>query len=138
MIDTSAVVAVLQDEPERPAFNAAVGAAARRLMSTASFVETSMVIEARFGARGIRDLDLWLRKALVRFVDVDINQAHIARRAFQSFGKGRHRAALNFGDCFAYAAAVATGEALLFKGDDFGRTDVLVHGTSVGERDSSP
>jgi ribonuclease VapC len=130
VLDTSAIIAILHNEPERRLFNEAIEAAERRLMSTVSFVETSMIIETRYGAEGIRDLDSWLSKASVEFVEVDLDQAHIARRAFRLYGKGRHEAALNFGDCFAYAAAAATGEPLLFKGTDFYKTDIEPHEAS--------
>ena len=124
VIDTSALVAILQDEPERHAFNLAIEAAEVRLLSSASLVEISLVIEARFGSDGIRDLDLYLAKAGVRIEPVDADQAYIARQAFNNYGKGRHAAGLNFGDCFSYALAKFTGEPLLFKGNDFSKTDL--------------
>lgn len=124
VIDTSALLAILQDEPERRAFNEAIEAADARALSTATFVESSIVIEARYGAEGVRDLDLFIERAAIELVPVDAAQARIACRAFSRFGKGRHRAGLNFGDCFAYALAVARGEPLLFKGDDFLHTDL--------------
>jgi ribonuclease VapC len=125
VIDTSALVAILQDEPERRAFIEAIEAADTRLVSAAAFVEISLVLEARHGAEGVRDLDLFLERAGVEVVPVDEEQAHAARRAFARFGKRRHRAGLNFGDCLSYALAMARGEPLLFKGDDLARTDVL-------------
>jgi ribonuclease VapC len=125
VIGTSALLAVLLDEPERRAFNEAIEAAESRMMSAATFVEASIVIESRFGAEGIRDLDLFLERAGIGLAAVDAEQAQVARRAFSRFGKGRHRAGLNYGDCFAYALAIVLGEPLLYKGDDFGRTDVL-------------
>src|SRR5512134_3977151 len=103
VIDTSAVLAVLQNEPERRAFNEAIESADARVMSVASFVETSIVIEARYGAEGVRDLDLFIERAGIELVDVTIAHGHAARRAFSRFGKGRHAAGLNCGDCFAYA-----------------------------------
>lgn len=124
VIDTSALLAVLQDEPERRAFNEAIEAAERRAVSTATFVETSIVIEARWGADGLRDLDLFLAKANIELVPVDIEQANAARRAFSGYGRGRHPAGLNYGDCFSYALAKVLGAPLLFKGEDFLRTDV--------------
>jgi ribonuclease VapC len=84
-----------------------------------------MVIEARKGAEGLRDLDLLIERAGVEFVPVDREQGSLARRAFSRFGKGRHPAGLNYGDCFAYALARHLGEPLLFKGDDFVKTDVV-------------
>jgi len=123
-IDTSALLAILQDEPERRAFNEAIEAADGRMVSVATFVEVSIVLEARQGAEGVRDLDLFIERAGIELVDVTAEQGRLARRAFARFGKGRHGAGLNYGDCFAYALAVARGEPLLFKGDDFARTDV--------------
>lgn len=124
VIDTSALLAILQNEPERRTFNEALETAATRVISAASFVEISMVIESRFGAEGLRELDLLLEQAGVEIAPVDAQQAHVARRAFSQFGKGRHAAGLNFGDCFAYALATVRGEPLLYKGEDFPKTDV--------------
>jgi ribonuclease VapC len=126
VLDTSAIVAILQNEPERRAFNEAIEAAGTRLMSTASFVECSMILESRFGADGLRVFDLFMAKAHISLVAVDEKQAVLARRAFREFGKGRHRAGLNFGDCFSYALAQALGEPLLFKGKDFSETDIQI------------
>jgi ribonuclease VapC len=94
-------------------------------MSVATLVELSIVLESRFGAEGLRDLDLFVVRAGIELVPVDLEQAHEARRAFSRFGRGRHPAGLNYGDCFAYALARVRGEPLLFKGEDFARTDVL-------------
>jgi ribonuclease VapC len=124
VIDTSAVVAILLDEPESPVIRRAIEDDPVRLMSTASFVEAAMVIETRFGEAGGRELDLLLHTARIELIPVDREQAELARDAFRHFGKGRHRAGLNFGDCFSYALARVSGERLLFKGDDFGHTDV--------------
>ncbi len=124
VIDTSALLAILQDEPERRAFAEAIENAGSCSMSVGNLLETSLVIESRFGAEGIRDLDQLIGKARIELVPVDLEQLGIARRAFSRFGKGRHPAALNFGDCFAYALARALGEPLLYKGDDFARTDI--------------
>jgi ribonuclease VapC len=125
VIDTSALLAILQDEPERRKFNEAIEMADSRRMSAATFVESSMVVESRFGAEGVRDLDRLIERAEVEIVPVDVQQARTAREAFARFGKGRHAAGLNFGDCFSYALARVLGEPLLFKGEDFGRTDVV-------------
>jgi ribonuclease VapC len=124
VIDTSAILAILLDEPERRLFNEAIESAESRLLSAATFVEVSIVIEARFGAEGLRDLDLFIDRAGIKLISVDSEQAHAARRAFSQYGKGRHPAGLNYGDCFAYALATVLGEPLLFKGEDFPRTDV--------------
>lgn len=123
VIDTSALLAILHDEPERRAFNEAIEAAESRVMSVASFVEASIVLEARHGAEGVRSLDRFVERAAIEIGDVDLEQGKIARDAFSRFGKGRHRAGLNFGDCFAYALAKSRSEPLLYKGDDFAHTD---------------
>ena len=134
VIDTSALVTMLTDEPGAPDFEAAIEADPVRLMSTASYLEAGIVIETRFGESGGRELDLWLHRAGVNLVAVDADQADVARTAYRRFGKGRHRAGLNYGDCFAYALAKTSGEPLLFKGDDFVHTDVGVVGdTRVDE-----
>ena len=124
VLDTSALVAVLQDEPERRQFIRLIEEADARRLSAATLVETSIVIEARFGAEGVRDLDLFLSRAGVETLSVDAEQAQLARHAFSRFGKGRHPAGLNFGDCFSYALATSLSEPLLFKGRDFALTDV--------------
>ncbi len=130
VIDTSAVLAILQDEPERRGFNEAIEAAEHRAMSTATFVESSIVIEARYGADGLRDLDLFIAKAGIELVPVDVEHANAARRAFSEFGRGRHPAGLNYGDCFSYALAKVLSAPLLCKGADFVQTDVTVIGPS--------
>ena len=124
VIDTSALLAILQDEPERRAFNEAIEAAETRALSTATFVETSIVIESRYGAEGLRDLDLLIAKANIDLIAVDAEQAHGARHAFSRFGKGRHPADLNYGDCFSYALAKVLHAPLLYKGDHFSQTDI--------------
>ena len=124
VVDTSLLLAIFQDEPERRAFNEAIEEAATRKLSVANFVELSMVIESRFGTEGLRDLDHFLDRAEIRLVSVDVEQGKMARRAFSQFGKGRHPAGLNYGDCFAYALASVLGEPLLFKGQDFPQTDI--------------
>lgn len=130
VIDTSALLAILQNEPERRKFNEAIEAAETRSMSTASFLEISMIVESRYGADGVRDLDLLIAKAKVSLVPVDEDQAHLARQGFQKFGKGRHPAGLNYGDCFSYALARSLEQPLLFKGGDFSQTDVDCHPAS--------
>jgi len=130
VLDTSAVLAVLQNEPERRQFNEAIEGAESRSISTASIVECSIIVKTRFGPDGVRDLDLFMAKAQITPVSVDEEQAALARVGFRKFGKGRHPAGLNFGDCFSYALAQARGEQLLFKGSDFGKTDVECHPAS--------
>ena len=124
VIDTSALLAILQDEPERRSFNEAIEAAESRVMSVATYVEVSIVVESRYGAEGLRELDRLVDRAGIELVGVDVGQGKIARDAFSRFGKGRHPAALNFGDCFAYALARILAQPLLFKGDDFSKTDL--------------
>ena len=130
VIDTSTLLAILQNEPERRKFNEAIEAAETRSISTASFLEISMIVESRYGADGVRDLDLLIAKAKVSLVPVDEDQAHLARQGFQKFGKGRHPAGLNYGDCFSYALARSLEQPLLFKGNDFSQTDVECHPAS--------
>jgi ribonuclease VapC len=125
VIDTSALVAMLSDEPGAEDFEAAVEGDPVRLMSTASFLETAIVIESRYGEPGGRELDLWLHRAAVDLVSLTVEHVETARLAYRQFGKGRHVAGLNFGDCFAYALAKVSGEPLLFKGNDFTRTDIV-------------
>ena len=124
VIDTSALLAILQDEPERRSFNEAIEAAESRVMSVANYVEVSIVVESRHGAEGLRELDRFVDRAGIELVGVDLGQGKIARDAFSRFDKGRHPAALNFGDCFAYALARILAQPLLFKGDDFLKTDL--------------
>jgi ribonuclease VapC len=115
----------LQNKPERRSFNQAIELAEARSMSTASFLETSMIIDSRYSLEGLRDLDLFLSKAEISLIPVDTDQAYIARGAFHQYGRGRHAAGLNFGDCFSYALAKALDEPPLFKGNDFSKTDVV-------------
>jgi ribonuclease VapC len=124
VLDTSALLAVLLNEPDAPAFRLAIEADPVRLVSAATLVETAIVIEARVGEAGGRELDLLVQKASIEIVAVDAEHADIARHAYRQFGKGRHAAGLNYGDCFSYALAHAAGEPLLFKGNDLSQTDV--------------
>lgn len=125
VIDTSALLAILHDEPERRGFNEAIAGAASRLLSVVGFVEVSLVIESRFGAEGLRALDLLIDRAGIELVPVDAEQGRAARDAFSRFGKGRHPAGLIFGDCFSYALATVLGQPLLYKGSDFAQTDLV-------------
>jgi ribonuclease VapC len=124
VLDTSALLALLLDEPEAEHFRAAVEDDATRLVSAATLLETALVIEARKGEPGGRELDALIRTAEVVVVPVDVDHVSEARRAYRRFGKGHHAAGLNFGDVFAYALARTAGEPLLFKGDDFAKTDI--------------
>lgn len=128
VLDTSALVAVLFHEAEHDSFIALLADAEDPLISAATLVEASIVMHAKTGDDGIADLDRLLAAAAVRCVAVDAAQAHAAREAFARFGKGRASAGLNFGDCFSYALARVTDRPLLFKGDDFGRTDIVPAG----------
>ena len=127
IVDSSAPIAILQDEPERTAFNEALARADVCQMSAATFVEVSIVVEAGHGYDGVRDLDLLMATAGITIVPVDVEQAHVAREAYRRYGKGRATGAnLNYGDCFAYALAKATGLPLLFKGNDCSQTGIEV------------
>ena len=124
VVDTSALIALLGMEPESARIAAAIEHDPMRLISAATLVETGLVIEARYGPAGGNELDLLITKAGLSVESVTAEQAEIARDAWRRFGKGRHSAGLNFGGCFSYALARATGEPLLFKGDDFSQTDI--------------
>lgn len=124
VIDTSALVAILNREPEAQSFIDAIAADSRRLISAATLQETVVVIASRYGEAGLRELDLFLHKAAIETVPFGAEQQALAREAFLTFGRGRHPARLNFGDCFSYALSKSSGEALLFKGHDFSQTDV--------------
>ncbi len=126
VLDSSAVIAILFDEPERQMFTLAIERDPRRLISAGNLLECALLTEARKGEAAGRELDLLLHRASVQVVPVDADQVEQARSAWRRFGKGRHPTALNFGDCFAYALSATSGEALLFKGDNFARTDVAV------------
>lgn len=124
VLDTSAIVALLLNEPEADDIEVAIDRDPVRLLSAVSYTEAAIVVEARLGAAGGREFDLLVHKAAIDIVAVTSEHAEMARVAWQKFGRGRHPAHLNFGDCFAYALAVTSGEPLLFKGADFARTDV--------------
>lgn len=132
ILDTSALVAILQDEPERRRFNEAIEFAAVVRIAAPTYVEASVVIEARLGAEGLRRLDRFLEIAAVEVEGFDTAQAKVARDGYSRFGKGRHPAGLNLGDCFSYALARVMGEPLLFKGQDFSQTDVAAAVDSSG------
>lgn len=125
VIDTSALVAIMYNEPSATRLVAAVEQSAVRCISAGSVIEASLVLLGRFGERGEVQLDALLRALGAELVAVDADQVTIARDAARTFGRGRHQAALNFGDCFSYALAVSRGEPLLFVGDDFSYTDVI-------------
>jgi ribonuclease VapC len=125
VIDTSALVALLRMEPEAARIAQSIEADPTRFISAATFVESSIVLESRYGTEVSRELELLLLKSAIRVEPVTAGQAEVARLAWRRFGRGRHPPALNFGDCFSYALSRTTGEALLFKGEDFLQTDVL-------------
>jgi ribonuclease VapC len=124
IIDTSALLAILYQEEDADYFAKAVTAAPLCRMSAANFLEAAINIDVHGGAEASRQLDVFIRRAEMEIRSVSFEQAQIARQAYLDFGKGRHPAGLNFGDCFAYALARETGEPLLFKGNDFGKTDI--------------
>ncbi len=124
VIDTSAVLAILFLEPEAEAFAQAVEKNQVRLISAANVLEAGIIVETRRGEPGGREFDLFIHKAQLEIVAVDQHQAEIARAAYRKYGKGIHPAKLNFGNCFSYALAKATGEPLLYKGQDFSATDI--------------
>ena len=124
IVDTSALVAVLFDEPDSERYATAMAQAARCRMSAANFLEAALVVEGRAGISGAQELDIFIETAEIEIVPVSVEQARVARRAWREFGKGNHPAGLNFGDCFAYALAKVAGEPILYKGDDFTLTDV--------------
>jgi ribonuclease VapC len=124
VLDSSAVLAIFLDEPEREAFLKIIFNSPKRLFSVASALETAIVLEARKGEAASRELDLFLHDCGIELVSVDVEQFEIARLAFRKYGKGRNPAGLNFGDCFAYALSKVSGEKLLAKGQDFNKTDV--------------
>lgn len=127
VLDTSAIVAILRGEPESDRFQQLIADAPRRLLSAASLLECR-IVAANLDIR--EELDAWLAAAAVEIVSFTAEQCLLAERAFLDFGKGRHPAGLNFGDCFAYALARETGEPLLYKGEDFARTDIASCGSS--------
>ena len=124
VIDTSALMAILNREPEGPAFRDAIKLAPNRLISAATRVEAGIVAVSRRGEPGLEELHALTSALKLDIVPVTDEHALLAIQGFQHFGKGHHPAGLNYGDCFSYALAKATGEPLLFKGGDFSRTDV--------------
>ena len=126
IIDTSAIIAILRDEPEAMSCARAIADAAVRRVSAVNFVESAVVIDASHDPIATRRFDDFIREADISIEPVPKIQAQIAREAYRDFGKGSgHPAKLNFGDCFAYALAKESGEPLLFKGGDFARTDIV-------------
>ena len=124
VVDSSALLAILLNEPDADLIRRTFDHDDVRLLSAATLLEASMVIESRKGESGGRDLDLLISKSKIEVIPVDESQVDEARRAWRRFGRGRHPAGLNYGDLFSYALARTTGQPLLFKGNDFARTDV--------------
>jgi ribonuclease VapC len=125
IVDTSAIIAILFADDDAAIYAEAITRADSCRMSAATFAETAIVVEALTKDNGGRQLDAFMRRAAIGIESVTEEQAHMARQAFLDFGKGRHRAGLNYGDCFSYALAKATREPLLFKGRDFAQTDLI-------------
>ncbi len=125
VIDTSAVVAILFGEADERTYSTAIERAPLRLLSAVTRVELSFVIEGRKGEAGRAALERFLEIVDAEVVPVTPQHAQLAIGAFRAYGKGRHKAGLNIGDCFAYALAAATGYKLLFKGNDFAHTDIV-------------
>jgi ribonuclease VapC len=123
IVDTSAIIAILTDEPEKDAFDVAIAGNLSRI-SSVTYLEASIVLCAKRGDGALSGLDIWLETSDVEVVPFTIEHARIAREASLQFGKSRHDAQLNFGDCATYALASASGEPLLYKGDDFAKTDL--------------
>jgi len=124
VIDTSAVLAIFLAEPERKEFLDLILQSGKRLVSAASVLESGIVLESKRGESAGREFDLFVGRTNLEVVPVDADQIEIARSAWRNFGKGRHPAGLNFGDCFTYALAKWSGEPVLAKGDDFVKTDL--------------
>ena len=134
IIDSSALLAVLYREPDAERYETAIASTPNGRMSVANVLESSIVVESRGDAAAGHELEAFLEYAGIELTPVTVEHLSSAQRAWRRFGKGNHAAALNFGDCFAYALAEVTGEPLLFKGSDFARTDVAAalpppHGT---------
>ncbi len=125
ILDTSALVAILYGEPEAAIYTQLIYNADICRISVANYVELSMVVENQMGAAGMRQVQTFFKRAGIVIEPVTLEQGELAQQAFVDFGKGRHKASLNFGDCFAYALAKSTGEPLLYKGNDFIQTDIV-------------
>jgi ribonuclease VapC len=126
VIDTSAVIAILQSEQEAPRLTAALDADPVRRISAATLVETGIVMLSRYGEHGEREVDLLVQRAAIDVIPVNAEHAELARGAYRQYGKGRHATGLNLGDCFSYALAASLDEPLLFVGDEFSKTDIRV------------
>ena len=126
IVDSSALVAILLQEPDAAAFSDALAVVGFKGLSAASYLETSIVIDDRGDPVATRQVDNLITRSGIQIEPVTAEQAKIARQAYRDYGKGSgHPARLNFGDCFSYALASVTGQPLLYKGDDFGHTDIV-------------
>lgn len=123
IVDTSAVLAIFFGEDDAALYSDALSAPSPKYMFAATYLEAANILDNRVPESSL-DLDDFLRESGIELVPVSVVQSRDARRAYRHYGKGRHPARLNFGDCFAYALAKATGEPLLFKGEDFSETDI--------------
>jgi ribonuclease VapC len=124
IVDASAVLAILLAEEDAAAYGRAIAGAGSPLISAVNYVEAAVVIDSRGDAVASREFDRFMRRAGIQIVPVTAEHATLARQAYRDFGKGRHPAGLNFGDCFSYALAAASNKPLLFRGDDFSKTDI--------------
>jgi ribonuclease VapC len=134
VIDTSAIIAILLGEDEAVEVAQTIADHPKRLMSAFTALECGIVIEAKKGEVGGRELDLLLHRAHIDIVSMDIKQYEIARAAWRRYGKGRHRASLNIGDCCSYALAKYSGESLLYTGQDFSFTDMTPAAPASGSK----
>ena len=134
VIDTSALMAILLGEPESEILAQAIAADPKRLLSAFTMLEAGIVIEVKKGEAGGRELDLLLHRTRIEVVPMNADQVEVARSAWRMYGKGRHPAGLNIGDCCSYALAKFSGELLLFKGDDFSKTDIPAVPLSRGSK----
>jgi ribonuclease VapC len=124
IIDTSAILAILFGEPDAEIYAEAIAGAEARLISAANYLEAAITVDNQAGLAAGRQFDAFVEEAGLQIEPTTEAHASIARRAYLDYGKGNHPAKLNFGDCFAYALAKATGRPLLYKGADFSKTDV--------------
>ena len=124
VVDTSAVIAILFNEPETESFVRALADDSKKMISAFNALESAIVIEAKKGEAGGRELDLLLHRARIEIISLNSDQVELALTAWRKYGKGNHPAGLNIGDCCAYALAKYSGEPLLFKGKDFSQTDI--------------
>lgn len=132
ILDTSVLAAIFFDEPEAGQYTQIIHDADSCRISAINFLELSMVLEGQMGAEALRQCDMFFRRAGIIIEPFTVEQAHLARQAFHDFGKGRHPAGLNLGDCCAYALARETNEPLFFKGSDFSKTDISCRPSDYG------